>query len=55
MIFESLLLEKVQLDINHRKGEINIDSNDHEAYKKRLNAITQEETFKYFKVCLTIL
>ena len=52
MIFESLFLEKVQFDINERKKEINIDSSDEAAYNSRLNAITQEETFKFFKVSL---
>ena len=51
MIFESLLLDKVQDDINHRLSQINIDKNDVK-YQFEVDRITAQETFKYFKVKL---
>lgn len=50
MIFESLLLDKVQEEINEAvKEEIKFDSGD-SRYQEELKAITSKITFNWFKV-----
>lgn len=49
MIFESLLLDKVQEDINLKLTHANYDKNSAE-YAKELNKISNQETFNYYKV-----
>jgi len=48
MIFESILLEKVQEKINHEKTNIKVDENAPE-YKKEYDKIVSRITFDFFK------
>lgn len=49
MIFESLLLDKVQDDVEKRLKESNLDPNSNQ-YENEEYKIISEETFAYFKV-----
>lgn len=54
MIFESILLDKVQEEINYAiKDKINYDSNDPK-YAKEVEKLTSKITFDWFKVINSI-
>lgn len=54
MIFESLLLDKVEEDVVALKKEFKIEEN-HQEYKAQLFKVVSDVTFKYFKVSFFII